>query len=57
MLWAEHSPLTDDKQTSVLVLEAGENNDKDKLIRDSTLVPLNKGSVVDRKGNVHGVKN
>ncbi|MGG4219179.1 GMC family oxidoreductase [Paenibacillus jamilae] len=28
--------LTDDKQTSVLVLEAGENNDKDKPIRDST---------------------
>ncbi|WP_432421735.1 GMC oxidoreductase [Paenibacillus peoriae] len=52
----EHRPLTDDKQTSVLVLEAGENNDKDKPIRDS-LVPLNKGGVVDRKGNVHGVKN
>ncbi|MEN1986102.1 GMC family oxidoreductase [Paenibacillus hubeiensis] len=28
--------LSDDKQTSVLVLEAGENNDKDKPIRDST---------------------
>ncbi|WP_025717092.1 GMC family oxidoreductase [Paenibacillus sp. 1-18] len=28
--------LTDDKQTSVLVLEAGGNNDKDKPIRDST---------------------
>ncbi|MDP1512612.1 GMC family oxidoreductase [Paenibacillus sp. CMAA1739] len=31
--------LTDDKQTSVLVLEAGENNDKDKPIRDSTFAP------------------
>ncbi|SFJ87108.1 GMC family oxidoreductase [Thermoflavimicrobium dichotomicum] len=29
--------LTDDKKTSALVLEAGENNDKDKPIRDSTL--------------------
>jgi choline dehydrogenase len=28
--------LTDNKKTSVLVLEAGENNDKDKPIRDST---------------------
>ncbi|MFP5116062.1 GMC family oxidoreductase [Bacillaceae bacterium C204] len=27
--------LTDDKKTSVLVLEAGENNDRDKPIRDS----------------------
>ncbi|TQR97616.1 GMC family oxidoreductase [Paenibacillus ottowii] len=31
--------LTDDMQTSVLVLEAGENNDKDKPIRDSTFAP------------------
>ncbi|GGE07672.1 oxidoreductase [Marinithermofilum abyssi] len=28
--------LTDDKKTSVLVLEAGENNDRDQPIRDST---------------------
>jgi len=28
--------LTDNKRNSVLVLEAGENNDKDKPIRDST---------------------
>lgn len=28
--------LTDNKKTSVLVLEAGDNNDKDKPIRDST---------------------
>ncbi|MDQ0242785.1 choline dehydrogenase [Bacillus fengqiuensis] len=28
--------LTDDKKTSVLVLEAGENNDEDQPIRDST---------------------
>lgn len=28
--------LTDDKTTSVLLIEAGENNDKDKPIRDST---------------------
>ncbi|GAA4851069.1 GMC family oxidoreductase N-terminal domain-containing protein [Paenibacillus vulneris] len=28
--------LTDDKRTSVLVLEAGENNDRDKAIRDSS---------------------
>lgn len=28
--------LTDDKKTSALVLEAGENNDRDKPIRDST---------------------
>ncbi|HVH96382.1 MAG TPA: NAD(P)-binding protein, partial [Bacillus sp. (in: firmicutes)] len=27
--------LTDDKKTSVLVLEAGENNDRDQPIRDS----------------------
>jgi len=31
--------LTDDKKTSVLVLEAGENNDEDKPIRDSTFAP------------------
>jgi choline dehydrogenase len=31
--------LSDDKQTSVLVLEAGVNNDKDKPIRDSTFAP------------------
>lgn len=31
--------LTDDKMTSVLVLEAGENNDRDKPIRDSTFAP------------------
>lgn len=31
--------LTDNKKTSVLVLEAGENNDKDKPIRDSTFAP------------------
>lgn len=28
--------LTDDKKTSVLVLESGDNNDRDKPIRDST---------------------
>jgi choline dehydrogenase len=31
--------LTDDKTTSVLVLEAGENNDKDKPIMNSTFAP------------------
>jgi choline dehydrogenase len=31
--------LTDNKSTSVLLLEAGENNDKDKPIRNSTLAP------------------
>lgn len=31
--------LTDDKKTSVLVLEAGENNDKDKPISDSRFAP------------------
>lgn len=31
--------LTDDKKTSVLVLEAGENRDRDKPIRDSTFAP------------------
>lgn len=31
--------LTDDKKTSVLVLEAGENNDQDKPIRDSRFAP------------------
>lgn len=31
--------LTDDKKTSVLVLEAGENNDKDKPIMDSAFAP------------------
>ncbi|MDQ1914017.1 GMC family oxidoreductase [Paenibacillus sp. GD4] len=31
--------LTDDKKTSVLVLEAGENKDKDRPIRDSTFAP------------------
>ncbi|ULT54493.1 GMC family oxidoreductase [Neobacillus drentensis] len=31
--------LTDDKKTSVLVLEAGENNDKDKSISDSRYAP------------------
>ena len=31
--------LTDDKVTSVLVLEAGENNDRDTPIRDSTFAP------------------
>jgi len=31
--------LTDDKKTTVLVLEAGENKDKDRAIRDSTLAP------------------
>lgn len=31
--------LTDDKRTSVLLLEAGENNDKDKPIKDSTFAP------------------
>ena len=30
--------LSDDKKTSVLVLESGENNDKDKPIRDSTII-------------------
>lgn len=31
--------LTDDKKTSVLVLEAGENNDADQPIRDSRFAP------------------
>ncbi|WP_186438279.1 GMC family oxidoreductase [Cohnella terricola] len=31
--------LSDDKKSSVLLLEAGENNDKDKPIRDSTYAP------------------
>jgi choline dehydrogenase len=31
--------LTDDKKTSLLLLEAGENNDHDKLIRNSTFAP------------------
>lgn len=31
--------LTDDKKTSVLVLEAGENNDKDQPISDSRFAP------------------
>lgn len=31
--------LTDDKKTSVLVLEAGSNNDQDKPIRNSTFAP------------------
>ncbi|USG67597.1 GMC family oxidoreductase [Brevibacillus ruminantium] len=31
--------LSDDKNTSVLVLEAGENNDKDTPIKDSTFAP------------------
>ncbi|MDR9855535.1 GMC family oxidoreductase [Paenibacillus sp. VCA1] len=31
--------LTDDKRTSVLVLEAGGNHDKDKPIKDSTFAP------------------
>lgn len=31
--------LTDDKKTSVLVLEAGENNDKDEPISDSRFAP------------------
>lgn len=31
--------LTDDKKTSVLVLEAGENNDKDEPIADSAFAP------------------
>jgi choline dehydrogenase len=31
--------LTDDKKTSVLVLEAGENKDRDRPIRDSTFAP------------------
>lgn len=31
--------LTDDKKTSVLVLEAGGNDDKDRPIRDSTFAP------------------
>lgn len=31
--------LSDDKKTSVLVLEAGENNDKDKPIMDSAFAP------------------
>lgn len=31
--------LSDNKKTSVLVLEAGENNDKDEPITDSTFAP------------------
>lgn len=31
--------LTDNKKTSVLLIEAGENKDKDKPIRDSTFAP------------------
>lgn len=31
--------LTDDKRTSVLMLEAGSNNDRDRPIRDSTFAP------------------
>lgn len=31
--------LTDDKKTSVLVLESEENNDRDKPIRDSRFAP------------------
>ncbi len=31
--------LSDDKRTSVLVLESGENDDKDEPIRDSTFAP------------------
>lgn len=31
--------LTDDKKTSVLVLEAGENHDRDRPIRNSTFAP------------------
>ena len=31
--------LTDDKKNSVLVLEAGENDDRDKPIRDSRFAP------------------
>ncbi|MFA1738130.1 NAD(P)-binding protein [Lysinibacillus fusiformis] len=31
--------LTDNKKNSVLVLEAGENNDKDVPIRDSRFAP------------------
>ncbi len=31
--------LTDDKKTTVLVLEAGENKDRDRPIRDSTFAP------------------
>ncbi|MNX68113.1 Alcohol dehydrogenase [acceptor] [compost metagenome] len=31
--------LTDDKRTSVFVLEAGENKDRDRPIRDSTFAP------------------
>lgn len=31
--------LTDDKKTSVLLIEAGENRDKDKPIRNSTFAP------------------
>lgn len=31
--------LTDDKKTSVLLVEAGENNDRDKPIRDSAFAP------------------
>lgn len=31
--------LTDDKETSVLLLEAGDNNDQDEPIRDSTFAP------------------
>ncbi len=31
--------LSDDKRTSVLVLEAGENKDRDRPIKDSTFAP------------------
>lgn len=31
--------LSDDKKTSVLVLEAGDNNDRDRPIKDSTFAP------------------
>ena len=31
--------LTDDKETSVLVLEAGKNNDRDRPISDSRFAP------------------
>ncbi|CAG7609390.1 putative GMC-type oxidoreductase [Paenibacillus solanacearum] len=31
--------LTDDKKTSVLILESGDNNDKDRPIRDSAFAP------------------
>jgi choline dehydrogenase len=31
--------LSDDKKTSVLVLESGENNDKDQPIRESSQAP------------------